>query len=266
MTLLLTELTPFGIVMAADSAQTQEVTNSDRSVTYRVLTGVVKLQVIPKLRAGISMWGLGWIPVLGMPPTDVWLKNFIANQSEHYNTIAEFATLLQDELRQCIAPIDIGDANNVLGTIGFHLAGYVDYDGHPSPTLYHIHNGVSTALASRNIEIDPTIVNANHDLPPNIVQEGFARGEGFLHRNGDWTTYAQFFNHVGTFLDGLSEQRGIRIPDSRNLKERAEWLRFQIRTMSELYRLSNFHLPKIGGKIDTVLITPNNIDDCGLTF
>lgn len=249
--------------MAADSALTQTITLPNGNFTYCVLTGIHKLQVIDKLNAGISVWGMGAIPP-NNTQTDIWLQDFINNQRANYNSLNDFAILLQNELRRCIQPINVD--NDRLGTIGFHLAGYVDYNGRETPTLYHIHNGISTALALRGIEIDPTIVNANHDLPPNIVQQQLSQGIVPLYRNGDWTTYAHLFAHVGEFLEALSQQSGLTIPHSRNLKERAEWLRFQIRTMSELYRLSNLHLPTIGGKIDTLLITPSGIDDCGLAL
>lgn len=249
--------------MAADSALTQTMALPNGNFTYCVLTGVHKLQVIDKLNAGISIWGLGAIPP-NNTQTDVWLQDFINNHRANYNSLDGFAILLQNELRRCIPPINVD--SDSLGTIGFHLAGYVDYNGHKTPTLYHIHNGVSI-VALRGVQINPTLVNANHDLPPNFVQQQFSEGKELpLYRNGDWTTYDSFFNNVSEFLEGLSQQSGLTIPHSRNLKERAEWFRFQIRTMSELYRLSNLHLPTIGGKVDTLIITPNGVDDCGLTL
>jgi len=258
MTLILTEISSFGIAMAADSAVTQKIAKPNGNFTYCVLTGVHKLQVIDKLNAGISVWGMGAIPP-NNTQTDIWLQDFIDSQRANYNSLSDFATLLQNELRRLIPPINVDNDNDRFGTIGFHLAGYVNYNGRKTPTLYHIHNGISTALFQRDIEIDPTIVNANHDLPPNIVQQELSQGEVPLYRNGDWTTYARLFNHLDKFLQSLSQEGGLTIPHSRNLKERAEWLRFQIRTLSELYRLSNLHLPTIGGKIDTLLITPNGI-------
>jgi len=269
MTLILTEILPSGIIMAADSALTKTTTLPNGNVTYFVLTGVHKLQVIEKLNAGISTWGMGAIPPK-YTQTDIWLQDFIYNQRGNYDSLHDFAIILQNELRRHIPPITVDKKTfNIenLGTIGFHLAGYVDYNGRKTPTLYHIHNGISYVLDPQGTKIDPTIVNANHDLPPDEVQKKLSQGiELPLYRNGDWFLAARFFNLVGNFFDSLSKQDGLTVPDSRNLKERTEWLRFQIRTMSELYRLSNLHLPTIGGKIDTLIITPNGVDDCGLTL
>jgi hypothetical protein len=176
----------------------------------------------------------------------------------------DFATLLQNELRLHIAPINV--RNDPLGTIGFHLAGFVNYRGNPTPTFYHIHNGKRQALSARGITVNPAIINANHDLPPSMAQPILSTGVPYLTRNGDFTVYAALFQHLNRFLQNLSRYRNLTIPHSRNLRERAEWLRFQIATMSELYRLSNLHLPTIGGKIDTLLITPNGVDKCGLAI
>jgi hypothetical protein len=266
MTLILTEISDFGIAMAADSAVTIPVINAHGDHQLRVLTGVKKLQVIEKLNAGISIWGLAELTIEHGQKidTDIWLRDFIQSERPNYNSLSEFAILLQNRIRNYVNPID--PIQRPLGNIGFHLAGFVEHEGHQAPTFYHIHNGVSKALEARGTHIDPTIVNANHDLPPNIAQERLAQNQIYLTRNGDFSIYAALFNHIVQFLASLSEYGGITIPQSRNLSERAEWLRFQIRTMSELYRLSNLRLPTIGGKIDTLLITSDGIDTCGLTF
>lgn len=262
MTLILTEISNFGIAMAADSAVTERVVMPNGNITYRVLTGVRKLQVIDKLNAGISVWGEG---VINNTPTDIWLQDFIDRQRANYNSLFDFAILLQNELRLHIAPINV--QNNPLGTIGFHLAGYDNHQGNPTPTFYHIHNGQSQALSARGITVNPAIVNANHDLPPNLVLQNLSQiNQPITIRNGDFTIYAALFQHLNTFLQALFQYRNLTIPHSRDLRERAEWLKFQITTMSELYRLSNLHLPTIGGKIDTILITPQGVDKCGLTM
>jgi hypothetical protein len=55
LTLILTEISVFGIAMAADSAVTEEVVTPNGTREYRVLTGVHKLQVIKKLKAGMYL-------------------------------------------------------------------------------------------------------------------------------------------------------------------------------------------------------------------
>jgi hypothetical protein len=104
---------------------------------------VRKLQVIEKLNAGIAVWGQGEIVLEHSEhsdrkiDTDLWLKDFIRVQRDNYNSIDEFATLLQNELRTYIPPIDA--TTRLGGSIGFLLAGYVDYSGQRLPSFYHIH-------------------------------------------------------------------------------------------------------------------------------
>jgi hypothetical protein len=81
MTLVLTEISKFGIAMAADSAVTCDDPLPNGRVVNRVLTGVKKLQVIPKIHAGISVWGEGDIEFEDKSyPTDIWLEYFIENK------------------------------------------------------------------------------------------------------------------------------------------------------------------------------------------
>lgn len=83
MTLIITELSKYGIVMVADTAVTFTEILPNGSEFHHVLNGAQKLQGIPYLRAGISVWGLGSIPTQnGDLSTDVWINDFIATHSQ----------------------------------------------------------------------------------------------------------------------------------------------------------------------------------------
>jgi hypothetical protein len=267
MTLILPEISGLGIAMAADSAVTEKVVTQRGTIEYKVLTGIRKLQAINKLNAGIAVWGEGDITIEHdlKISTDRWLNEFIHTQEPNYENLDQFASLLRDNLKKYIKAIDA--KMKPLGSIGFLLAGFENYKGQLTPSLYHIHNGESQTQNSRGLPVkNPNIVNANHDFPPEIVQQLLSEQKSIITRNGDFTTYAALFEHIGTFLQDLPRFGGLTIPHLRNLRERAEWLKFQIRTMSELYRFSNLHTQTIGGKVDTLIITPQGIDDCGLTY
>jgi len=240
MTLVLTEISKFGISMAADSAVTFQKNMPDGRKIMRVLTGVRKLQPIDKLQAGISVWGEGSISGVD---SDVWLDQFIRARSNHYNSLETFARLLQDELRGLIPEIDVERYPE--GTIGFHLAGYVDHRGKRTPTFYHIHNGRSKVLENRGIQIDPTKVNSNHDLPPEKVCEFLERGLICVVHNGDYYLYRETFKLLRTFLEDFAEKtRGrMLIPFSTSLKDDVEWARFEIETMANLYKFSGRPYP-----------------------
>jgi hypothetical protein len=246
MTLVLTELSPFGITMAADSAVT--LTNTQTGLSFAEPNLAVKLQAIPYLNAGISCWGMG---VIANISTDSWIDKFIAS---HKTT-----TSLKDFVDQLAQTLNAQLPQNITGQnrLGFHVAGYENCNGVATPSFYHVHDGPSTVLAQRGIIVNPNQVNANHDMPPDIFQQFQAKGLAWVTRNGDYLLYANIFGLLEDFFGKLTPL-GIRIPNSHNLNDRAEYLVFQIRTVSEIYRLSNL-VPGIGGRIYFLTISPDGI-------
>jgi hypothetical protein len=216
MTLILTEVTPLGIVMAADSAYTR--------VDGSVRPGE-KLFLIPGLNAGLSLWGRG-LPV----KAEDWVRGFISTHSQSRN-LGEFVEALRDELRQVSPPL-LPDAKGE-GTIGFHIAAY---EGQDRPSVFHVHNGISTSLAARGEWVEPNLVNANHDLPPDVGQLCVHRlGTSFVLRNGDYKPFAVIWYQAGawaeTFLASIMEH-ARSIPE---LEDRALFLASQIEMMRVLY-------------------------------
>lgn len=256
MTLILTEISRYGITMAADSALlVPTLLPVERQFIRRVYFGVTKLRPIPKLQAGISFWGDGKI---GDIDTDLWLSDIIMRNEPNYNSIEEFAKLLCAQLREQVKPI--ADPKELrYGTVGFHVAGYVDVNGDRLPTFWHIHNGQS----ERYHDIDPKTVNANNDLPPDFAQQcvdavsKVGNEKWPLIRNGDFLTiYAPFIEVMKSLCDYLRTQNKVTIP-TRTLKGRAEFLAFQIRTIRDLYDMSEDLLPSIGGNVATLTILPD---------
>ncbi len=253
MTLVLTELSPFGIAMSADSAVT--ITNIETGHIHVRPNAAQKLQVIQQLNAGISCWGLG---TMDGKPTDVWLKDFIEN-NQAITELKDFAFELETQL-------NIQIPQNVSGEprLGFHLASFEILDGESTPSFYHIHDGPSTTLSARGIEIDPYKFNANHDIPPEEFKERIDEEKYFIIRNGDYQLYAEIFLLLETFFNKLQEE-GIIIPNPQNLKDRSEYLIFQINTISEVYRLSNL-IQGIGGRINYLTINQNGIQEEGAKY
>ena len=224
MTLVLTELSNHGLAMAADSPVT--ITNTQTGLSYAKPNAAKKLQTIPYLNAGISCWGFGKIS--GMM-SDLWLESFI-NSNSGMTSLKSFAEKLSAELNAIFGANTSGD-----GGLGFHLAGFEDHNGVPTPSFYHIHDGISTTLESRGISIDPSKFNPNHDMPPDIFTQIAAKGLAWITRNGDYELYAQMFGLLERFFNDL-QPIGVMIPNSQNVADRADYLVFQIRTVSELYR------------------------------
>ncbi|KYK37503.1 MAG: hypothetical protein AYK18_09815 [Theionarchaea archaeon DG-70] len=258
MTLVLSKLTPYGIAMAADTAITVKFEFPDETLE-RTYADAKKLQKIPQLNAGISWWGEGRINGIF---ADLWLERFIKNSSAE--SLEEFAISLQNELRRLELTIPEGASTSTLrdGTIGFHLAGFVEYNNRRIPSLYHIHNGKSVLYPT----VDPHIVNANHDFPPLRVIEHWSRREWPGLRNGDYRPYAVLYNYLSGFYRQLHEDPDMRaadddpfiIPHPLNLETISEFLRFNIKLVRDIYALSNYP-PIIGGRVTTLTINENGI-------
>lgn len=248
MTLVLTEISQYGMVMGADSAATCKTLLPNEQTGYRVLTGVHKLFPIPYLRAGISCWGYGQV---GNFETDIWLGDFIRRQQRQSQNLQEFAIQLQDELNRIIPSTQSGEAE-----AGFHLGGFVDTDGGQTPDFWHIHNGPSQFFAN----IDPHVFNANHDLAAAIEQGIYDpndRDKIYITRNGDYQFYAKWWENFEEVITKFLRSQGIHVP-KQSLQGRVEYVRFPIRSISEIYAMST-RLPSIGGQIITLAIDLNGI-------
>ena len=272
MTLIITELHSFGpergIAMASDTAITEECKAVDGLIEDRAFFGLTKLLPVQKLNAGVSYWG--WTKMSPSSKSGVWmdwwLKNFLVTKKGDYNSLSELATLLEQELRKLVPPIkdDELTINKGIGNGGIHLAGFVDFKGHKVPSFWHIHNGISQVLDDK---IDPHTVNANNDCPPQKYLEFESKGIGYQTRNGDYETYACFFEeHLIAFCRDLYSKEGYIVPIP-SIDFSAEFLRTQIKFISGIYGVAGIkdrgtikRLARgIGGNVTTLTIKENGI-------
>lgn len=123
MTLVLTEVSSFGVAMAADSAVTFP--------SGRVYVGAQKLLRVPQLNAGLSMWGLGEINSIA---TDEWIQSFIDGDIQSGIRLWDMANRLAVKLNK--------EFGNVISErMGIHVGGYDEKNGIRGPAFYHVHNG-----------------------------------------------------------------------------------------------------------------------------
>jgi len=247
--------------MGADSAVTQTIPSPSGQEMIKILTNYRKIYKIPKINAGISCWGTGTV---GRYRLDVWLPNFIKSKENEYDSIDSFALLLQNELRELVPELSAQENSYEYryGNRGFHLAGYVEYKGQNVPTFYHIHNGQSEIYKN----INPRIINANHDLPPDEVIRLFSKNMAPHVRNGDFQLYSIIFNNLTNLFDEFYKKiriggRPFVFPDIPKFEDPldgySEFVRFWIRLVRDIYALSS--MPEIiGGDISTLRITPTD--------
>ena len=89
MTLVMTEVSTYGVAMAADSA----ITLPDG----RVYIGAQKLLPVPILNAGLSIWGRGSV---NRTAADTWLQDFIETDVQNGMTLLNMAEMLVEKLNK----------------------------------------------------------------------------------------------------------------------------------------------------------------------
>jgi hypothetical protein len=239
MTLILTEITKFGIAMVADSAITTTAIMPSATPLKRVTTGALKLQIVPYLNAGISFWGAGTIPYAKGKgfPTDMWLQDFIKSHKS-LSSFDDFAAELKAELQALPEPLD--------EELEFHFAGYKEIGREKYPTLYHI----------RNVEGD---FRQGYKLHEFVVGKDFPSqsiGEiPFTLRNGDYGPYALLSGLVNVGKQILYEEMNLEIPH-RSLEGRVAYLASWIIFISNIYASARRSIT-IGGEVWALGIAPS---------
>lgn len=239
MTLIITDVSPWGIVMGADSAVTIK-----RAGETTVLTDAQKLRPVDYLKAGISFWGLAQI---GGRYSWLWLNDLV-DLCHHIGTLRDFADNLCNQLK-----IDIGKSNELMG---FHLAGYVEFEGEWYPQVFHVHN------AHHNYPQNQSAIefHVKESLSPHQWQKLMDKYRNtpqvplFELRNGDWYFYVQWLTVMEELIEKNFRAKGIQIP-AADLAGRAEFLRFRIETIADLYKMSD-SLKFVSEPIATLEMSP----------
>ena len=243
MTLIITEVSRYGIVMVADSAVTS--INEDTGEIHSIEeNGATKLSKIDYLNAGISWWGLGTI---NQKNTEEWLNEFIEQNKNDCRSISDFANRLEKELRNILG--------NINTELGFHLAGYENTQQGNLPLFYHITNSaVNNCFDHTTKEFD-----AQKDYTPE-KQEYNKENPYWLTRNGDYFLYANISERLQGFFNQLATIHGVIIPGNQSLNGREEYLRFYMEMIKKIFSISNLE-QTIGGKVASLKIDSNGIRD-----
>jgi len=227
MTLVLTDVSMYGVAMAADSAVTFP--------SGRVYVGAQKLLPVDKINCGLSLWGRG--DVAGTP-ADEWLTDFIEHDIGTGMSLWDTANTLADRLNK-----DFGEI--ISDRMGVHLGGFdVDQEsGIRGAAFYHVHNGHYHVGVKGGQVIDipdekPPIraFKAHADRPPG---SNSSDDRPLPVRNGDILIFAFLSEKVDAILDVMASNTGFSFPYPRTLETRGEYLRFWINTVKGIYRLSN---------------------------
>lgn len=237
MTLVVSEVTGFGIVMVGDSAVTV------RGEPTRVYTGAAKIQYSHAANVGFAMWGRACV---GGETQDRWLSQFIASirDSESLPAIADrLAAELNHEL------VKEGEPWSELRR-GIHIAGYVD----GLPHLYHIHTG------------DPAV--EEHELRvfkdfPHIHGGGLEGYRTRLQMVGGYHLRNGFYEVFGTLFDAVYQyttvlrQLGFVWP-SGSLDHRVSLYKLLVRFLGDTL-VADGRLPSVGGETQALAFTERGL-------
>lgn len=267
MTLVITEVSNVGIVLAADSAITKMRGNKIIEIDQQ---GWRKVLEVPAIKAGISYWGM--IGSVTSIRFDQWLERVIA--SGNYSDLASFADHLANSLNKACNNKPLTDTRG----LGVHVAGYATWgDGKKRPFFYHVHNGhgamqiqheVEKLVDGRNrlVAVHPRwegeprkLFEKHQDFPcenKSLEENLQILNNGYITRNGDYFFYSIIWDKLQQGFSYLNLIPNVSIPrDPNKLNSRKGLLHTALETTIRVYRCSN-QSKIIGGKVRSLAIGP----------
>lgn len=263
MTLVITELSPIGIVMAADSTITK-FDPTTRKIIETDQRGWEKLLRVPSIKAAISYWGM--VGAITQKQFDLWLKENVISKENYYD-LPSFADYLAKALNDACQnkPLQSGFE------IGIHVAGYSEWeDGQKRPVFFHVHNGHATTKISHEHEngqlkavhlqweAEPRKLFEKHQDFPKLDKtfEENLNIQLYTTRNGEYFIYSIISQSLSEAIDYINHIPKLSIPrNPDNLLSRKGYIHFSLQTIINIYRLSNMS-KIVGGEVKSLAIGP----------
>jgi hypothetical protein len=220
MTLILTDISNHGVVMAADTAESIEAdTESGRKL--RVSFGMKKLQRFLNLPGMVATWGIGKI---GHTPTDLWMEDFITRHG-HIASLEKAAYTLRSTVQKLHGAAGAPE-------LGFRVSGYESRGGRPMPVSYKISNYDLHGGALPEFEVSRQTRFSNLDHKP------------WSTADGDTTYYR--LAATPDFLERLQADSISNPVPADSLRSRADLLVAWIGFISDLHHCAGL-MRSIGG-------------------
>jgi hypothetical protein len=232
MSLIITEVSRHGVVMLADTALTVK-----HGPTIRISLGVKKLQQLPGLSAGISMWGQGTI---GSQRVDEWIRDFVAAKRP-LSSIDHLSNELWEELK-----IACGDTSDL---IGFHIAGF-ERTGDKLKPVCHLVTNAGEGPGKNHLLKIPFKRDVHDKYGPYTDDLSFG-----IVRNGDFQKYATLIKAVEDHALPVVRKMGINLPHP-SIIGRLQWQSAWIRFVSALTESATGY-KTIGDEVLALAFEPN---------
>ena len=191
MTLLVTERSPLGIVMLADT-----VAHEGPNFSHRC-TGIGKIVYSPSLNVALGGWGKAFI---GPRRMDWWLTEFLADSTVAPLSLKELANELVARANLELKALNRSWAD--LGRRGIHIAGFQGEDA----MIYHAHMGDEFEPV-RALEVEDSITRqvAHAKIP---LADALARGV-FQLRNGIYPQFQAVWDRDVALNQGWGEYSSL---------------------------------------------------------
>lgn len=246
MTLILTHISKFGIIHAADS----NLSNG----TGACGTGT-KVFEIPSLAAGVAF--AGRFTVNGIR-VDSWLPDLISKYSQvTAPTISGFAETLRSQLESQMTAHEKSDRSIA------HIAGYANAQGH-HPEFYSVRNFADQNANGEYMPAEPTFSvredfwSGNFRDP--LTRAGLTGGSiQLVYINGfpaGRIGYLGLSSHLREFLEAVWKEPNWHFRPPKTLQEYADLVTLQFGVIGTLFKISDYPAPYIGGEVRTVLLEP----------
>lgn len=258
MSLIVTQVSNYGIVMIGDSAETNITKNNSKYIRI----GVNKVIQVHK-KFGISFWGDGKINKL---PMDFFLEDLINEKINSDIKLYELANLICNT---------INNNKNFFDTekiCGFHIAGYEKFNDRFLPSIYHVHNHNNKKSHKHKLKVYHDFPNGvyNNNLKNFFIDFDKEKIDWHL-RNGSYELFAILWDYIApksniskhnkilSILDYMKKiDKNFDCPEKKNIDSYANFYSFLVEIVIKLIDLSN-KLETISGPLTVLTINKNGI-------
>jgi hypothetical protein len=249
MTLILTQISKYGIIHASDSNLTEvwggrPVPAGEGKKTFE----------LSSLNAGLTVAGAFTV---GGEDMDRWMPKYIWRQSQKPGlTLGEFADNLASELKSTMHPKEKKKSSLI------HIAGYVEGDGEYYPEFYFVRN-VTSMDAKGGYIIDETGTFTvtedfrRRDLLEEPLASEFPLGGYQVYVNGAPAGRASYWlihQYLDPILRAFWEDPMWKFRRPKSLREAEGFAKLYLAFIAALYNSSDYEAPAIGGDIQSYII------------
>lgn len=199
MTLLLTEISIFGIVFTADSRICRR--DGNKYVRERDAS---KIFPIPYLNAAVGYFGCAYV---GRQRMEDWLREFIRAHSFMTN-LEEFASSLGQTINRSLS------GQQKAEPLGFHISGYVSINGQLVPSFFFVWNfenlqGQGSIKILQRFRVEEHFLRRDvSGLSVDQIHQALRRGT-LIYRNGWLNPYTGLASRLYDFFGEASAHATI---------------------------------------------------------